>query len=198
MIDMRQFLEVFIPLFVAIDAVGLIPIFIGLTGNMSLAQRRRVTFQAVGAATIIAFLFMFMGRATFGFIGIDAADFKVAGGIILMVLAVLDLLVVGKPTVHEQEIVGLVPLAMPLIAGPATLTTILILASRDGYPLTMLGLAVNFLVLLGLLLGSGWIARKVGTYVLSGFSKLVMVLLAAVAVNFIRTGIMEMIRDAGG
>jgi multiple antibiotic resistance protein len=193
MLDWRHFLETFIPLFVAIDALGLIPVFLGLTQNLSPQRRRVVTFQAVGTAVLICFLFMFLGRAIFAYIGINSADFKVAGGIILIVLAVLDLLTVGKPAVHESEMIGIVPLAMPLIAGPATLTTILILASRDGYSMTMLSLAANFLLLLLLLLSSDAIAKRIGPYVLSAFSKLVMVLLAAVAVHFIHSGIGEML-----
>lgn len=193
--ELRKFLEVFIPLFVAIDALGLVPLFLGLTANFSDQQRRRITFQAVAAAAIIAFLFMFLGRAIFSFIGISSADFKVAGGIILLVLAVLDLLIVGKPAVHEAEMIGTVPLAMPLIVGPATLTTILVLASRDGYLWTSVGLAVNLLLLLALLLGSQWIGRRVGIHVLNAFSKLVMVLLAAVAVRFIHAGVAEMIAE---
>lgn len=103
----------------------------------------------------------------------------------------LDLLKTGKPAVHEDEIVGIVPLATPLIAGPATLTTILVLATRpeNGYALTALGLLVNFLILQGAMFFASTIARLIGINALRAFSKLVMVLLAAIAVNFIRSGI---------
>jgi multiple antibiotic resistance protein len=93
--------------------------------------------------------------------------------------------------------VGIVPLAMPLIAGPATLTTVLVLASPPpqghGRALTSLSLAVNFAILLLSLLSASRIARLVGVNALRALSKLVMVLLAAIAVNFIRTGIMNAI-----
>ena len=145
---LKSFLESFIPLFVAIDPLGLLAIFLGVTQGMPIPQRRRVTFQAVGAALVIAIAFMFLGNAIFHFLAIDTADFKIAGGIILLVLAVLDLLLTGKPAVHETEMIGIVPLAMPLIAGPATLTTTLVLATRDGYATTALSLAVNFALLL--------------------------------------------------
>jgi multiple antibiotic resistance protein len=87
--------------------------------------------------------------------------------------------------------VGIVPLAMPLIAGPATLTTVLVLGTRLGYAQTALALAVNFAILLFALRASDWICRVVGNNTLRALSKLVVVLLAAIAVNFIRVGVME-------
>lgn len=187
----RAFLEAFIPLFVAIDPIGLLPIFVGVTGGIPAARRRGIVFQAVGVATIISLGFVFMGNWLFRFLSIDQFDFMIAGGIILLVLAVLDLLIPGKPTINEAETVGIVPLAMPLIAGPATLTTALVLATdpHKGYALTVAALAVNFIILLGVLLSAPWVSRLLGITTLRAVSKLVMVLLAAIAVNFIRTGI---------
>src|SRR5687767_15103930 len=127
----RGFFEAFIPLFVAIDPFGMVPIFLAVTAAMTPAQRRRVTFEAVGAATIIALSFMLLGHAIFRFLYITEDDFRIAGGILLLVLAIMDLLIPGKPAVDEPQIVGIVPLAMPLIAGPATLTTVLVLASNQ-------------------------------------------------------------------
>jgi multiple antibiotic resistance protein len=111
----------------------------------------------------------------------------------------MDLLISGKPSVEEQQIVGIVPLAVPLIAGPATLTTVLVLASNEqrtrayGFTMTALSLVVNFAVLLAVMLAASRIGRIVGLNALRALSKLVMVLLAAIAVNFIRTGITNLI-----
>lgn len=189
----RTFLEAFIPLFVAIDPIGLVPVFLAVTDRMTDARRRYVAAEAVAAGFVIALGFMFVGEALFRFVGITTADFRIAGGVILLVLAVIDLLMVGKPAVHEAEMVGIVPLAMPLIAGPATLTTVLVLGQRPtaGYAMTALALAANFAILLVALRASDWICRIVGTNTLRALSKLVVVLLAAIAVNFIRVGITE-------
>ena len=192
---LRTFLSTFIPLFVAIDPFGMVPIFLAVTDGIPDARRRRVSFEAVAAAFVICLLFMFLGESLFGFLGIRDYDFRIAGGVLLLVLAVYDLLVPGKPAVHERETVGIVPLAMPLIAGPATLTTTLVLTGRHGYYPTALGLAVNFLLLLGALLASGWIGRLVGLNALRALSKLVMVFLAAIAVNLIRVGVTEALRS---
>ncbi|MDB5330952.1 MAG: hypothetical protein JWP03_2103 [Phycisphaerales bacterium] len=191
----HSLLETFLPLFVTVDAFGLLPIFLTLTAGLPPADRRRVTFEAVSAATIIAIAFMFLGGAIFTFLGISVNDFQIAGGILLLVLAVLDLLRPGKPAVDEPYLVGLVPLATPLIAGPATLTTVLVLARTKGYAMTTLSLAINFALLLAVLMFSSHLARLIGVIVLNAMSKLVMVLLAAIAVNFIRVGITQVILE---
>jgi len=192
---LRTFLATFIPLLVAIDPFGMVPIFLAVTDGIPDARRRQVSFEAVAAALVICLLFMFLGESLFRFLGIRDYDFRIAGGALLLVLAIYDLLVPGKPAVHERETVGIVPLAMPLIAGPATLTTTLVLTSRHGYAPTAMGLSINFLLLLAALLASGWIARLVGVNALRALSKLVMVFLAAIAVNLIRVGVTEAIRS---
>ena len=194
---LHTFIEVFIPLLVAIDAVGLLPIYVGMTSHLPPARRRKIGAQAVLTGLLVCVGFMFLGQLIFKVLGITDADFRIAGGILLLVLAVLDLLIVGKPAVHEEELVGIVPLGMPLIAGPAALTTVLVLAGRAeyGYTWTLIGIAANFIVLTAILLLSDTIVRVVRMHTLKALSKLVMVLLAAIAVNFIRTGIAQVIHQ---
>lgn len=194
---LTKFFEVFLPLLVAIDALGLLPLYVGMTSHLSPAQHRRVSLQAISTGLIVCVGFMFLGHITFRFLSISEADFRIAGGIILLVLAVLDLLIVGKPAVHEEELVGIVPLGMPLIAGPAALTTVLILAGQEpyGYRWTLLSILANFAVVAAVLLSAEKIVSLIGMNTLKAFSKLVMVLLAAIAVNFIRTGIIQVVRQ---
>jgi multiple antibiotic resistance protein len=186
---LRSFFQTFIPLFVAIDPIGLVPLFLGVTGSLTAARRRRVSFEAVAAATFISIGFMFLGEALFDFLQIRDYDFMIGGGVILLVLAVMDLVITGKPAVAENDMVGVVPLAMPMAAGPATLTTILVLRGRYGAPMTALALAANFAILLVALLLSDQIARILRPSAMRAISKLVMILLASIAVFFIRTGI---------
>ncbi len=189
-----DFLQAFIPLFVAIDSVGLVPIFLAVTAPLTVARRRRAAFHSVLAATCLTISFMFLGEALFRFLGIRDSDFRIGGGVILLVLAVTDLCMKGKPAVAEDDDdVGLFPLAMPMIAGPATLTTILVLRGKYGTGITLAALCANLLILLAVLLLSTKFARLLGPGVLRALSKLVMVFLAAIAVNFIRTGIAESI-----
>jgi multiple antibiotic resistance protein len=112
------------------------------------------------------------------------------------VLAIIDLLIPGKPTVDETPTIGIVPLAMPLIAGPATLTTSLVLVRTHGYSWVAAALAISFIVLLVALAAANRLARVLGVNAMTALSKLVMLLLAAIAVNYIRVGITHLI--AGG
>jgi multiple antibiotic resistance protein len=187
---MATFLPYFIPLFVAMDPVGLLPVFLSLTHGMDDRRRRAVTYEALSTALMVSLGFMFLGKAVFRFLSITAADFRIAGGVLLLVLAVIDLLTPGKPAVEDRSSPGVFPLAMPLIAGPATLTTVLILADR-GPTQTAIALAANLLIVLVGLLSAARLVRVVGTNALSAFSKVVMLLLAAIAVNLIRTGVAE-------
>ncbi len=185
---MHHFLPYFIPLFVAMDPIGLPPVFLSLTNGMDGRRRRAVTFEAVSTALVVSLAFMFLGKAVFRYLNITSADFSIAGGILLLVFAVYDLLIHGKPAVDETASPGVFPLAMPLIAGPATLATTLVLADR-GYALTALSLAANLSIVLVSLLSAVWIVRVVGRAALEAFSKVVVLLLAAIAVNLIRTGV---------
>jgi multiple antibiotic resistance protein len=193
----HHFIDAFVPLLVAVDPLGLLPMFVALTATMSVAQRRRVSVQAVLVATVITLAFMLVGNGLFKLLGITMADFQIAGGLLLLLLAITDLLTHGKPGVHDSEMVGLVPLAMPLIAGPATLTTTLVLASRPdvGWGRTSVALLTVYALLLCVLLGSDRIVRLVGTHALTALSKLVMVLLAAIAVSYLRSGVMLVVHD---
>lgn len=195
MLTLRIFLEVFLPLFVAIDAFGLVPVFLGVTTGLGEQRRREVTFQAVSVSLVVCLFFMILGKQIFEFLAIAPYDFRIGGGILLLVLSIYDLLIVGKPGVHEDQMVGMVPLAMPMIAGPATLTTLLVLVQRHGPWFTALGLAANFSILLIVLLLAGRLARVLGVGVLRALSKFVMILLAAIAINMIRVGVEEAIRD---
>lgn len=192
---LQRFLEVVIPLLVAIDPLGMIPVFVAMTAQITPQKRLKVSLEAFGTGLVVCVGFMFLGAVIFRFLGITEADFRIAGGVILLVLAVLDLLTMGKTTVHEEDLGGVVPLGMPLIAGPAALTTILVLAGNPelGYAWTLLGLLVVFVILAVALLLADKIAHLIGLNAIRGLSKLVMVLLAAIAVNFIRTGIVMLL-----
>jgi multiple antibiotic resistance protein len=191
----REFLRNFIPLLVAIDPFGVVPIFIAITINLDITRRRSIALESVGVAFVITIAFIFLGDALFRFLGITVNDFQIAGGILLLILAIVDLLFRGKPAVDAASTVGIVPLAMPLIAGPATLTTSLVLTRSYGPIPVVLALAMNFLLLMALLRISAWLARLLGISALLAISKVVMLLLAAIAVNFIRMGTTRVILD---
>lgn len=184
----EKFMVAFIPLFVAIDPIGLAAIFIGLGAQVD--PRRRQCEGNLGLVTAlgVAVGFIFLGKAIFAALGITVGDFQVAGGLILLGLAVRELLDLGGENRPAGEAFGVVPLGMPLIAGPALLTALLILVDSVGIVFTVLSLLAN-LLLVGLAFrNADFLARLLGKRGLNGTSKLISLLLAAIAVSLIRRG----------
>jgi len=192
---MHDFASAFIPLFVTVDAFGMIPIFVALTHTLAPIDRRRAAFEAVGFSLLLCLCFMVLGNAVFIYLGITQSDFRIAGGLILLVFAVIELVSPAMQASQVYEKPGLFPLATPMIAGAATLTTTLVTVGRfkHGYLLTSLSLVANFSILLLLLISSEFIIRVAGANGLRACSKLIMVLLTAIAVYLIRTGVAEVL-----
>jgi multiple antibiotic resistance protein len=184
----EKFLLAFIPLFVAIDPVGLIAIFLGLGGNVEARRRQHEGTLGLITSLAVSIGFIFLGKVIFRALGITVADFQVAGGLILLGIAVRELLDLGARDRSAGEAFGIVPLGMPLIAGPALLTALLILVDTVGIMFTVLALLVNLL-----LVGFGFryanhFTRWMGQQGMKGVSKLISLLLAAIAVSLIRRG----------
>jgi hypothetical protein len=136
---MREFAEkfvvAFIPLFVAIDPIGWWPVSWGFAPNASREHRQRQGLLAVLTGFGVAIAFIFLGKIIFKALGITVSDFQVAGGLILLGIAVRDLLGFGESMGSGDQDFGVVPLGMPLIAGPALLTALLLLLDTGRYVL---------------------------------------------------------------
>jgi multiple antibiotic resistance protein len=173
--------------------------------------------QTVAAATGV--LFVFLGQATLRFLGVRFEDFQIAGGVLLAILAIIDLLIPGKPAVEQgtldpAERVGIVPLAVPLIVGPATMTTSLLLVNTYsekyntlvGAPwgqgivacMVCAALLINIGILLLAMWHSGRLAAVLGRSTMAVINKIVMILLAAIAVSLVRQGVVSIIRNPSG
>lgn len=184
----EKFIIAFIPVFVAIDPIGLVAIFLGLGGRVELKRRRYEGNLGLLSGLGVSVGFIFLGKAIFHALGITVADFQLAGGLILLGIAVRELLDLGSRDRYAGEDFGIVPLGMPLIAGPALLTALLVLVDTVGVLFTMLSLMVNLL-----LVGIGFrnadrFMRWIGRRGMNGVSKLISLLLAAIAVSLIRRG----------
>jgi multiple antibiotic resistance protein len=186
----ERFLQAFIPLFVAIDPVGLAAIFLGLGTNVPPARRQKIANQATWTGGLVALGFLFLGQSVFKALGISVSDFQIAGGLILFIIAAKEL--VQSAVVEETlpDDFGVVPLGMPLIAGPASITTLLVLAQTQsiGLVVTLVALAVNLAIIVFALRYSEWLGRKIGSTGLRAISKIISMLLAAIAVSMIRRG----------
>jgi multiple antibiotic resistance protein len=187
---LTKFMQAFIPLFVAIDAIGLAAIFLGLGQNVAAERRQKIADQAVWTGGLVALGFLFLGKSIFAALGISVGDFQVAGGLILFILAAKDLVQSAAVPEKLPEDFGVVPLGMPLIAGPASITTLLVLAQNEAIGLwpTLAALAVNLAIVVLALHYSDWLGRKVGATGMRAISKIIAMLLAAIAVSMIRQG----------
>ena len=132
---LKSYLLALIPIFVALDALGLIPVFMSLTHGMNKFQKERLVRRSTITALFVAVAFLFVGKFVFALLGITISDFLVAGGAILFIISIRDILAFHKVPAVGEERLGVVPLAVPLMVGPAVLTTSLILVGSAGlYP----------------------------------------------------------------
>jgi multiple antibiotic resistance protein len=195
---MTQFWLCFVPLFVAVDAIGTLPMFLGLTEGVNRNRINRVIVQSVATAMTVALIFLAIGQMILKFLGITIADFMVAGGALLFVLSLSDILSAEKQQRHvDPEDLGVVPLGVPLIVGPAVLTTSILLLREYGFFPTVAALVANISIAGLVFWLSTPISRllgKTGSKILSKISNL---LLAAIAVMMVRRGIVMFIKPDG-
>src|SRR5215467_2026857 len=184
----EKFLLAFIPVFVAIDPIGLVAVFTGLGTSGSHEHRQHEGFIGIFTALCVSVGFIFLGKIIFAALGITVADFQVAGGLILLGLAGRELLGLGPHDRGGSDEFGVVPLGMPLIAGPALLTALLILVDTVGLVFTVAALLVNLVLVVVAFWNADLVAHWMGRQGLRGVSKIVALLLAAIAVSLIRRG----------
>ena len=190
---LKNYFLTFVPIFVAVDALGMLPVFMALTHGMPKGQREALIRHSTVTALLVAISFLLVGKLVLLWLGITISDFLVAGGAILFIISIRDLLSHGKPAGFPDETAGVIPLAVPLIVGPAVLTTSLILLNSFGIFPTLFSIVVNIL-LCGVVLHFSMVLSnvlgKTGSHTLS---KIFNLLLAAIGVMLIRRGAQEII-----
>ncbi|WP_417668753.1 MarC family protein [Roseibium sp.] len=204
-------INAFATLFVTIDPVGLAPMFLAVTAGLSAADRRRVAIRATVTAAIILMVFFFAGQTVLNVLGISVSAFRVAGGILLFLVAVE--MVFGKRAERKSEAaekaigdtppidlheVAIFPLAIPLIAGPAAISAIILLSGQAPDTLSYAGLAGVILVILGSCMLSFLLAdrieRLLGDTAQMVVTRLLGVLLSALSIQFIADGVLAFIK----
>ena len=196
---LAKFSEVFVPIFVAMSPLTVLPIFLSVTEGSDLRVMRQLGRRAVITALVIAETIVVLGDVLFRFLGITVDDLRVAGGIILLLIAIYDLIFTRehRKATEMGADAGVVPLGTPLIVGPATMTTCVVLADSHGKLVVTLALTLN-LLLIGLLLHfADRIKRFVRPSISRAFGKVMSLFLAAIAVAMLRSGIMAFIRSTG-
>jgi multiple antibiotic resistance protein len=184
----------FIPLFVATNIFMLLPIFISLTKEMSPQKRHVVIRDSILTAFIVSSLFFALGEMIFKIIGITADDFKIAGGLLLLIIAILDITRHVEEKLKPDIKLGVVPIGVPLIVGPAVLTNILLLVDHYGILPTVIALVLNLIIVWISLINAERITRLVGKGGILGIAKVMALLLASIAIMMIRIGVENIIK----
>ncbi len=190
---LQEFGLTFVPLFVAMDAIGVLPILLPMTQDMKVSERRRVTRLAMLTALGLGLGFVAVGKGIFLFLGIQVADFLIAGGLILFLLAAKDL-ITGKMVEAQAsagaDMIGVVPLGTPLVVGPAVLTTLLILIDLYCIVIVVVAFIVNLAIAWLLFAQANRVVAFLGQGGVRAASKIVSLFLAAIAVKMIRQGVL--------
>lgn len=194
---LKPYILTFIPIFVAVDAIGNIPLFISLVEGTTKKQRHKIIVDSVTTATLMAVLFMLAGKLVLRLLGITISDFQIAGGALLFVISLRLLLPDTHKVIlsdgHNKDI-GVFPLGTPLITGPAVLTTTLMMLDTYSIIPTFIALILNMLIVWITLAKADFIMKLFGESGTRAFSKIMYILLAAISVMMIRRGIMGVIR----
>jgi len=194
---LRPYLLSFIPIFVAVDAIGNVPLFISLVEGAKGDKRQKIIMDAVKTSTSIAIIFMIAGKLILSILGITISDFQIAGGAFLFIISVRLL----YPEEHKKytpserdKDIGVFPLGTPLITGPAVLTATLMMLDAYGIIPTFVSLVLNMLIVWFALVKSDSIMRVFGPSGTRAFSKIMYILLGAIGVMMIRNGIKAFLR----
>lgn len=187
-----------IALFIIVDPFGNIPIFVGLTEQMTNDYRKKVYNTAVIVGLVLLLVFAFTGTEILGLFGITLESFEIAGGLLLLIISIRILISGTKEKVESPESVGAVPIAIPLLVGPGAITTTIItLQSYQGVqpdgPFIAVGIAVSAVVIV---LALTWVILRFtnGLYKFLGktgalvIARVMALLIAAIAVQYILTG----------
>jgi len=179
-----------------VDPIGVIPLFLALTEGISIRKVHRIIWQSVLTAAAVALIFLAIGSSVLKVLGIQVADFMIAGGILLFSFSMGDLYTSEKTMrKFDPDTLGAVPLGVPLIAGPALLTTSIILMNEYGFIHTALSIILNILLVGAIFWFAESINRILGDAGSKILSKLASLLLAAIAVMIVRKGIFYFIQS---
>lgn len=184
-------LAAFIPIFVAVDAIGTLPIYVSLTHGIKSENKKRIILQSIATALCLAIGFIALGRVIFEFLGITMGDFMIAGGAILFCIAILDIVNPAKQKPLPVNELGAVPLGTPLIVGPGVLTTCLMMVDQHGLSPTILAVLINILLAGMVFYFADHMIRIFGQSGSRALSKVMALLLAAIAIMMIRKGIVQ-------
>lgn len=185
----NAFVLTFIPLFIVVDAIGNLPFVISLSEGLSDKERYKMIHVAILTASIVGLIFLFFGQAILKVMGIPPGALTITGGIILLTLSIRYILSGRIVEADREEMIAVVPIGTPLVVGPATITTLLLLATEYKLYIILLSLALNLFISWGVFMLGNRIAAFMGKGGLRAVSQIFNLLLAAIAVNMVLRGL---------
>jgi len=209
MLDFTSYIHIFFTLFSILNPIGVIPIFLAVTANESARRKKNTIKKTVIAVLIILLIAAFAGNYVLSFFGVDLDSFRVAGGILLLLMSI-NMLQAKTSSVKtnedetseavEKEDVSVIPLAIPLLAGPGSISTVILFSSDISSAIEMTIFSIIILVaslsILPILFLSEEIGNRIGTTGLNIATRVMGLFLAAIAVKFIFEGTLHYIKDA--
>jgi multiple antibiotic resistance protein len=186
------FIKSVIALFIITDSPGNLPFFLGLTEGETQESRRKMFATAILTGLILLLVFLFAGLAILDLFNVTLNDFKIAGGILLLWISI-EIMLRGRLNLERKEDAGVVPLGCPLLVGPGAITTAIVLLKLYGYAVVLSAIAVCFFLIWLVLYFADFIHRVLGHNGSILLTKVAAILIAAIAVQFIRQGIMAFI-----
>ena len=190
---MESLLETFIALFVIMDPIGNLPLFISLTKGMPIKEVKKNVDRSILVAGVLLFVFLFLGLQIFDFFGINLDSFQIAGGIILLVMGVLYVFGVSLKYVKHHGIDLSVPIGTPLLTGPGVITTTIILVRENGTLVTVIAAFLTLLATWIILMYSSKLYKILGAHWTGVISRVMGIILAAIAIKFITNGVLNIV-----
>ena len=192
---MQEFIEAFVTLFVIMDPIGNIPIFMSLTKGMPLKEIKRNVDNAVFVAGLLLFVFLFFGIRIFDFFHINLNSFQIAGGIILFIIGVLYVFGISQKIAKTHSNDLSIPIGTPLLTGPGVITTTIILVDHNGIFVTVIAASLTLLTAWLILMNSARLYGFLGEHWTNVISRVMGLLLAAIAVEFVTNGVLSIARS---
>ncbi|MDT8375150.1 MAG: YchE family NAAT transporter [Mariprofundaceae bacterium] len=202
MIDYAEFTKMFVGLLAIVNPLAVIPLFISMTADESKFQRRKTINMVPFGVAVILLMALFFGDLMLQFFGITIDSFRVGAGILILLMAIAMLHANKSPIRQtdeeadesiEKESVAIVPLAMPLLAGPGAISTVILAAHKSSeaghYAIIALGIILLSLIIWGILYLSPWISERISATGINIFTRIMGLILAAIAIEFIANGI---------
>ena len=204
--EWAEYAKFFAGLLAIVNPIGAIPVFISLTAGLSQHERERTARLSASAVAVVLLAALFTGEAILGFFGISIASFRVGGGVLLLLIAVSMMharISHAKQTdeevqdAAEKESVAVVPLAIPLLAGPGSISTIIVYAHRNsvGGHYVVLGFEIVLVSLLvwGVFRMAPVLSDRLGRTGINVLTRIMGLILAAIAVEFMANGLRQLL-----